>query len=95
MQAVDIDKVSGDYAGLPLDLAYELVQQHMKKYVRIIGVGTPYNKWKTPGQNCSRKDGRHTMTIDSLIKDRTIFPTIVVPSGENMGTEHDFVWLMI
>ena len=37
-QAVDIDEVSGDYAGLPLDLAYKLVQQHMKKYVRIIGV---------------------------------------------------------
>ena len=48
-QAVDIDKVSGDYAGLPLGLAYELVQEHMKKYVRIIGIGTPYNKWKTKG----------------------------------------------
>ena len=46
MQAVDIDKVSGDYAGLPLDIAYKLVQEHMQKYVRIIGVSTPYNKWK-------------------------------------------------
>ena len=39
-QAGDINKVLGDYASLPLDLAYELVQEHMKKYVRIIGVGT-------------------------------------------------------
>ena len=30
------------------------------------------------------------MTIDSLIKNRTIFPTIVVPCGENMGAEHAF-----
>ena len=30
------------------------------------------------------------MAIESLIKDRTIFPTIVVPSGESMGAEHAF-----
>ena len=30
MQAGDINKVSGDFASLPLDLAYKLVQQHMK-----------------------------------------------------------------
>ena len=71
-------------------LILEMMKRKDPNYVRIIGIGTPYNKWKTEAQNCCRKDRRHTITIDSLIKDRSIFPTIVVPCGENIGAEHAF-----
>ena len=86
--AAEINSVSEKYIGVPLNIAYDLVQKDMKKYVPIIGGGVPFNKWRTKSQNCNKRKRRRKIDIESLIEDTSIFPTIIIPAAKKMGVEH-------
>ena len=80
-----INNLSNAYKHLSLNKAYKQLQDDMESYVPKIGVGFPYNR------NFSRsrkKKEIQKMTIEKLLKEKTIYPTVVVPEGRDNNVGH-------
>ena len=57
----------------------------MKRYVKTIGVGYPYNR----NFSTSRKKKKlPKMTIEDLLYKKTIYPTVVIPEGRDNDVGH-------
>ena len=80
-----INSQSNAYKHLSLEKAYKQFQDDMKTYVPKIGVGFPYNR------NFSRsrkKKEIQKMIIEDLMKNKTIYPIVIVPEGRDDDVGH-------
>ena len=62
--------------------------KYMKEHVPIVGVGQPYNDNKWRGKAGHQKKNVIRMTIEDLVKTKTIYPTLVIPFGNDGSTGH-------
>ena len=76
------------FLNLVLDKACKDLQKFMRDHEPTVGIGHCHNnnKWKSKKGNCQKKTLK--MTIEQLVNNKTIYPTLVVPIGNDGSTGH-------
>ena len=87
-EAGDINNIAIHFSNKLLKEACKAIQEYMRIHVLIIGQCQlyNYNKWRTDSGNHQKKVTK--MTIEDLVNNKTIYPTLVVPIGNDGSTGH-------
>ena len=82
-----MNNLSALYSDLPLTSSIAMLKDHMQTNVPQIGLSTSYNLPRCFGRG-KRKKNSKKIDIQGLIRDKTPFPTVVIPIGKDKGVGH-------
>ena len=79
--------VSDAFLELEMKMAYKAVRTHMHEHAKCIGIATPLVAPRSFGARKKTKRLR-VYSLEELIADKCLFPTLVVPRGADKGVGH-------
>ena len=76
------------YEHLSIEEAYHTLQQDMRQYCPCIGIGMALVLPRSVGSRSTKRRRTTKLTLESLLEEKSAFPTVVIPRGTDMCVNH-------